>query len=669
MKRFYFKIFQSFSNLTLLIGLSILANAQPGLVKDINTEDRQGSNPQNFIEYKGKVYFQAVRERLEGQTLYVTDGTEAGTQQVLQPNTNLPVYAALPMAVCNDLLFFLGTPFSEATTLEPVGSELCAFDGANIRVVKDINPGITGSFAGNFVAYGNVLLFSASNVLAQSGITLNNELWRSDGTEAGTILVKDINPGNNSGGPEFLKVVNNKVVLFAEDGVHGREPWITDGTEAGTSLLKDITEGSTSSVQSNPGFEISTVMNDMLYFTAGLGIANQGAELYRTDGTPEGTILLKNLRTGLGSSPRNYTTIGNRIFFSANVPEAGGIRVFVTDGTADGTTVVPNTLPFTGQTGYIDKFSAFNNRVYFPRSTAAQGEEYWYTNMPGTDNAQLLKDINPGNGSGVANGGGLLYTLPTEAVMFARDNNINSELWRTDGTSAETLATGEVRPGNNNGAIPSQPQAIVYSNKLIFTAQPSVEIGMELFLYSTPEVDLPLHRIVFNAFLQNKQVHCPWEINQTDNSTLHIKLEKASNGNGFVQVADTTLFYPDARVKGLLIDKNPSVGNNSYRLKITESDGNVQYTVVRTVQVNQLNLVKIVAAPNPANSSITFTLQGIANNRSNALATITDATGRVVKSIRVQSIFKIDISTWPEGIYYVTIPESDMAPFKFMKLK
>lgn len=669
MKFFYYPLFNKVLLVFSLVNMVFFAQAQPALIKDINTENRQGSNPQNFIEYKGKVYFQAVRQRLEGQTLYVTDGTAAGTQQVLNPATSLPFYSALPMVVCNDLLFFLGTPFNGSGSFEPVGSELCAFDGTNSFLVKDINPGSGGSFPGDMVAYGNELLFSASSVLAPTGFILNNELWRSDGTEAGTGQVKDINAGNNSSNPQFLKVVNNQVIFFADDGVHGREPWVTNGTGTGTTLLKDITAGIAGSVQINPGFEISAVLHDTLYFTAGLGIANQGAEIYRTDGTEEGTILLKNLRAGQSSNPRHYTTIGNSIFFSANVPEAGGIRVFVTNGTEAGTIPVPNTFPFAGQTGYIDKFSAFNNRVYFPRSTAGQGQEYWYTDTTGTAAAVQLKDINPGGGSGVANGGGLLYTLPAEAVMFAMDNSINRELWRTDGTADGTLVTGEIFPGNSIAAIPTQPQAIVFNGQLIFTAQPSSEVAMELYLYNTPEIDLPLHRVAFNAILQNQQVHCFWEIDQSGNTNLRITLERANNTGAFIPVADTSIAYPDAIVKGLLMDKTPAQGSNAYRLKILESNGDIQYSAVRTVTISQQPLVKLMAAPNPAKNVITFTVQGLSTANYKELATISDASGRVVKTLLVQPNFKLDISLWPEGIYYLSLGSLQAAPLRFLKIK
>ena len=76
----------------------------------------------------------------------------------------------------------------------------------------------------------------------------DDELWKSDGTEAGTIVVKDINPSGSSFNEDIEPgpmVAGSCVIWFADDGTHGFEPWITDGTEAGTMLIKDINpEGS-----------------------------------------------------------------------------------------------------------------------------------------------------------------------------------------------------------------------------------------------------------------------------------------------------------------------------------------------------------------------------------------------------------------------------------------
>jgi len=100
--------------------------------------------------------------------------------------------------------------------------------------VKDINPGANGSIPGGFTVFNNAVYFSAFD--GASGF----ELWKSDGTEAGTVRVKDINPGAGGSSPFGFTVLNNTLYFSADDGTNGFELWKSDGTEAGTVRVKDI---------------------------------------------------------------------------------------------------------------------------------------------------------------------------------------------------------------------------------------------------------------------------------------------------------------------------------------------------------------------------------------------------------------------------------------------
>ncbi len=72
--------------------------------------------------------------------------------------------------------------------------------------------------------------------------TIGSELWRTDGTKAGTKLVEDINPAAGSS-PFRLAAFKHRVYFSADDGTHGRELWRTDGSAQGTKLFKDIRPG------------------------------------------------------------------------------------------------------------------------------------------------------------------------------------------------------------------------------------------------------------------------------------------------------------------------------------------------------------------------------------------------------------------------------------------
>ncbi len=116
------------------------------------------------------------------------------------------------------------------------GFELWKSDGTEAGTVrvKDINPGASGSIPGGFTVFNNALYFSAFD--ATSGF----ELWRSDGTEAGTVRVKDINPGPGGSSPFGFTISNNALYFSADDGTNGFELWKSDGTEPGTVRVNDI---------------------------------------------------------------------------------------------------------------------------------------------------------------------------------------------------------------------------------------------------------------------------------------------------------------------------------------------------------------------------------------------------------------------------------------------
>lgn len=96
-----------------------------------------------------------------------------------------------------------------------------------------------------------------------------------------------------------LADLGGKIVFAADDGAHGSELWISNGTAEGTTLLRDIQPGSGGSTPRN-----FTLLNDKLYFTA--TTLQYGDELWSTDGTAVGTTLVSDIRPGhnLGSEPR-----------------------------------------------------------------------------------------------------------------------------------------------------------------------------------------------------------------------------------------------------------------------------------------------------------------------------------------------------------------------------
>ena len=129
-------------------------------------------------------------------------------------------------------------------------------------------------------------------------------------------MVKDIVPGEGGSGPSDLTNVNGKLYFGANGGKLGVELWQSDGTAVGTNMIKDIIPGSESSDPSD-----MTNVNGTLYFVAndGDGVGAHGRELWKTDGTAAGTVMVKDINPGPnGSSTGNLKNVDGTLFFRAH---------------------------------------------------------------------------------------------------------------------------------------------------------------------------------------------------------------------------------------------------------------------------------------------------------------------------------------------------------------
>lgn len=359
------------------------------LLQDIDTHVVQGSCkgsvPDDFISMQNLVFFNA-KDCITGDALYATDGENTHMVHTIRPfGSSLNSFYSSPM-VWNDKLYFVAVDGK-------YGSELWVSDGTNggtyVITKRAINPNSNATFGrGSAIEYitnfKNHLYFKADD----QG-ELGAELWRTDGTEAGTQLVKDINPASKAEGyPKLLTVLKDKLYFKANDGVNGEELWISDGTTAGTQLFKDIFAGNGSS-----DIKELFVTNNLLFFRANDG--THGEELWVSDGTTAGTQLLLDIRSGAASSaPEGFTKLGDKLCFIAN-DGIHGQELWISDGTVAGTKMVKDIRVGLENSSikFLDKISG---KLYFMADDGVHGNELWVTD--GTEaGTQLVQDFKLGN--------------------------------------------------------------------------------------------------------------------------------------------------------------------------------------------------------------------------------------------------------------------------------
>jgi ELWxxDGT repeat protein len=229
------------------------------------------------------------------------------------------------------------------------GRELWKTDGtpAGTIMLKDISPGSFSSNPSKFIEVDNILYFVAND--AAHG----PELWRTDGTEEGTRLVKDINPGMEGSNITWITNVGSKIYLFASDGEHGNELWKSDGTEVGTVMVKDIYPG-----KAHSGIYAFNEYKGMLFMSADDG--EHGRELWRSDGTVDGTFMVLDIEPGLTeSSPEEFEVFQNKLYIS--VPGSG---IWRSDGTAVGTALVMSMF-YSGSVYTYSNLTAGASHLYF----------------------------------------------------------------------------------------------------------------------------------------------------------------------------------------------------------------------------------------------------------------------------------------------------------------
>ena len=423
------------------------------LIKDISaTASGAAIVPLEMQALNNKLYFKVtVNSGDVHDELWSSQGSEATTRPVYKVSSKESInnlYAA------NRTLYFVKYDKIFGTELwrvveTPFGS---------FPIIKsDIFKGAASSFPCYLTAFKGGLMFTAAD--EKKG----NELFMTNKFGFGADIVKDINTTTTSSSNAGLNFYNSyysnyysgmaalgKNVLFnAYERAHGNELYKSDGTSEGTSLLNDVIPGETS-------FNIYRISskNNAVYFTPGPAI--QHYAIYKTDGTKNGLREIVNPQYFVQS----FAVADNRIVFYVLYNDNSGVyELWRTDGTAVGTFLLSATL-------YSQYYlQVIGNRALFVAGDNNNGYELWRSDgtVSGT---QMVKDINPGNGSSYP-GGLFIYK---NAVYFGGYDGVNHAFWKSDGTEMGTVEVKNIDPWWDNDVTRSARYFCVSKNILYFSA-------------------------------------------------------------------------------------------------------------------------------------------------------------------------------------------------------
>ena len=607
-------------------------------------------------------YIFAATSPTFGSELWITNGTVAGTRLVRD------IYPGITggepqddFALLNGYLYFSASTQNE-------GRELWRTDGTagGTTIVKDIIPGPGGSaLKGRYdiASTGGYLLFNSTTAAA------GYELWRSDGTDAGTFLLKDINPGPASSSPSAYQVYNGIVLFWAETAAEGRELWRTDGTGTGTTIVKDIRSGPASSI--NTGFPMPTIsilysFNNRMLFTADDG--THGEEVWTTDGTLAGTYMLQDINPG---PDRSYITLpasvpmNGKLFFAA-YQQGSGSELWETDGTTAGTKLfkeilpgldggIPFLMPNFKFTGAMTGWPVHQGPVfYFMFGLPADGGvELWKSD--GTDAGTVKVKVMKTTDSDFGN---LSYVYTTAGLYFSVDDGVHGdELWKSNGTEAGTTFVIDLNPNTAEGSEISFFFFPV-NNKYVFTATNGDHAFMsDLYRLDGDLVPLPVKLQNFTVALSGADAQLRW-LTASEVNTQEFIVERSDDGASFTRIG--TVAAAGWATQQAYAFKDAGIANSGrsvvyYRLRTKDNDGKESISKVVTLNLKAGAGFSVQLLGNPVQSEIRLSL---AKTAAPVSLSLKDAGGRTLNTWQRKAdggVLSLPVGPIPTGTYYLQV--------------
>jgi ELWxxDGT repeat protein len=392
------------------------------LLKDIAAESQtQSSNPADFVSFNSQLFFTAD-DGIAGREVWHSDGTSQGTMLLVDANPGAAGSSPSDLSVANGALYFFATDSSGTAHLwrsdgTPSGTNALA------AVSPRPDPTRTAGCDSRAIALGGTVYFAGYDAAAAV------QLWKSDGTAAGTQRVTNIvTPSFGAFGICYLTVVGGQLYFQANDGITGSELWVSDGTTAGTHEVADILPGLLGSTPTQ-----LTAFMGSLYFLASDG--THGGQLWSTNGTATGTVSSPAFGSG---TPIGIASMASTLLILVQTGSTQAVWSSIGDGAS------PTLLgsDYSGTFGIANPLFANRGFGYFAGGVSTSGVvdvEPWVTDGTAAG-THVLATINPGVGSfpyDFADFDGI-------TVFEATLPDSTKQLWRTNGSKAAALAAIDI---------------------------------------------------------------------------------------------------------------------------------------------------------------------------------------------------------------------------------
>lgn len=344
-------------------------------------------------------------------------------------------------AILNDQLYIIASGTHS-------GYKLWKSDGTinGTVVIKDLPTSPTAIFSMNNSLYFKLL-----------GI---NKLWKSDGTERNTIIAVDLPLANIDTLFLFEKqfwVSNQKAFFWGSTPQYGAEPYFTDGNLV-SELVSDIERGNKSSSSLSTSYKI----NGILYFVTNNGII--GDELWKSDGTPENTALVKDIAEGSNSSYiNNMVEMNGILYFTAN-DVVHGTQLWRSDGTLQGTYIVKIISSISNYSGSLTaNLTIFKGSLYFSAKDGTSNSDLWKSDGTELGTVKFKQSLSY---IAVSN----IFATNERLFFVSGGNFFQQVLWTSDGSVSGTYSLKNLAPNTEGMQIFNPTCFTSIGNKLYFLA-------------------------------------------------------------------------------------------------------------------------------------------------------------------------------------------------------